>query len=64
MGYNYLFTNDGVEVFKREDSSIVCMGLLKNKLYLVDFNKGKAKLETCLVEKYSMGCAAPQIYLL
>ena len=31
------------------------MGRLKNKLYLVDFNKSKAKLETCLVAKSSMG---------
>jgi hypothetical protein len=45
----------GVEVFRREDSSIVFTGHLKNKLYLVDFNKGKANLETCLVSKSSMG---------
>jgi hypothetical protein len=31
------------------------MGRLKNKFYLVDFNKGKANLETCLVAKSSMG---------
>jgi hypothetical protein len=31
------------------------MGRLKNKFYLVDFNKSKAKLETCLVAKSSMG---------
>jgi hypothetical protein len=55
MGYNYLFADKGVEVFRREDSSIVIMGRLKNKLYLVDFNKGKANLETCLVVKSSMG---------
>ena len=40
----------GVEVFRREDSSIVLIGRLKNKLYLVDFNKSKANLKTCLVE--------------
>ena len=55
MGYNCLFTDKGMEVFRREDSSIVFMGRLKNKLYLVDFNKSKAKLETCLVIKSSMG---------
>ena len=49
-----LFDKD-VEVFRREDSSIVFMGQLKNKLYLVDFNKSKAKLETCLVAKSNMG---------
>jgi hypothetical protein len=55
MGYNCLFTDKGVEVFRRENSSIVFIGRLKNKLYLVDFNKSKAKLETCLVAKSSMG---------
>jgi transposase InsO family protein len=55
IGYNCLFTDKGVKVFRREDSSIVFKGRLKNKLYLVDFNKSKAKLETCLVAKSSMG---------
>ena len=55
MVYNCLFTDKGIEVFRREDSSIVFMGHSKNKLYLVDFNKSKAKLETCLVVKSSMG---------
>ena len=55
MCYNYLFMDKGVEVFRRKDSSIVFMGHLKNKLYLVVFNKSKAKLETCLVVKSSMG---------
>ena len=44
-----------MEVFKREDSSVAFMGQLKNKLCLVNFNKSKAKLETCLVAKSSMG---------
>ena len=55
MGFNCLFTDKGVEVFRKEDSSIVFTDHLKNKLYLVDFNKSKAKLETCLVAKSSMG---------
>ena len=55
MGFNCLFTDKGVKVFRREDSSIMFMGHLKNKLYLVDFNKSKANLETCLVAKSSMG---------
>jgi hypothetical protein len=45
----------GVKVFRREDSSTIFMGRLKNKLYLVDFNKGKANLKTCLVVKSNMG---------
>ena len=55
MCYNCLFMDKGVEVFRREDSSIIFTGRLKNKLYLVDFNKSKANLKTCLVEKSSMG---------
>ena len=57
MDYNCLFTDKGVEVFRRDDSSIVFIGRLKNKLYLVDFNKSKVNLETCLVAKSSMGVA-------
>ena len=45
----------GVEVSKREDSSIVFMGHLKNKLYLVDFTKSKTNFETCFVAKSRMG---------
>ena len=44
MGYSCLFSDKGVEIFRKEDSSIVFTGWLKNKLYLVDFNKSKAKL--------------------
>ena len=44
MGYNCLFMDKGVEVFRRDDSSIVFMGQLKNKLYLVDFKKVKLSL--------------------
>jgi hypothetical protein len=44
MGYNCPFTDKDVEVFIREDSSIMFMGCLKNKLYLVDFNKGVGSL--------------------
>ena len=55
MDYNCLFTDKGVEVSKRKDSFIVFTGRLKNKLYLVDFNKSEAKLETCLVAKSSIG---------
>jgi hypothetical protein len=55
MGYDYHFTNKGVTTIRREDSSIAFTGRLKGKLYLVDFNKSKATLETCLVAKSSMG---------
>jgi hypothetical protein len=55
MDYNYLVMDKGVEVFRREDSSIVFTGRLKDKLYLVDFSKSKTKIETYLVAKSSMG---------
>src|SRR5207237_6142632 len=37
MGFNYIFTNEGVQILRREDSSIAFTGRLKCKLYLVDF---------------------------
>jgi hypothetical protein len=55
IGYNCLFTDKDMEVFRRENSSIIFMGRLKNKLYLVNFNKSKANLQTCLVVKSCMG---------
>jgi hypothetical protein len=37
MGYNYLFINKGVTVFRRSDGSFTFKGVLRGKLYLVDF---------------------------
>jgi hypothetical protein len=54
-GYNCLFTDKGVEVSRRSDSSIASMGQLKGKLYLVDFSSSRVGSETCLVAKSSMG---------
>ena len=55
MGYNCLFMDKGVEVYRREDSSIAFMGHLKGKLYLVDFTSNRVNPETCLMTKSSMG---------
>ena len=55
MGYDCHFTDKGVTTIRREDSSIAFTGRLKGKIYLVDFNKSKEMLETCLVAKSSMG---------
>ena len=55
MGYNCLFTNEGVTVTKRKDSSIAFTGRLKGKLYLVDFSTDEVKPKTCLIAKSSMG---------
>jgi hypothetical protein len=54
-GYNCLFTDKGVEVSKRSYSSIVFMGELKGKLYLVDFSSNRVGSETCFMVKSSIG---------
>jgi hypothetical protein len=45
MGYNYLFTNKGVAVFKRSDGSYAFSGILREKIYLVDFNPEEMELD-------------------
>jgi hypothetical protein len=52
MGYNCLFTDTGVTVFRRSDDSIAFKGVLEGQLYLVDFNG--AELDTCLIAKTNM----------
>jgi hypothetical protein len=55
MGYNCLFTDAGVIVFRRSDDSIAFKGVLDGQLYLVDFNDNNAGLDTCLIAKTNMG---------
>jgi hypothetical protein len=55
MGYNCLFTDIGVVVFRRSDDSIAFKGVLYGQLYLVDFNDNNAELDTCLIAKTNMG---------
>jgi transposase InsO family protein len=55
MGYNCLFTNADVSVFRRSDGSLAFKGVLDGKLYLVDFSKEEANLDACLIAKTSMG---------
>jgi transposase InsO family protein len=55
MGYNCLFTDVGVTVFRRSDDSIAFKGVLDGQLYLVDFNDNDAELDTCLIAKTNMG---------
>jgi hypothetical protein len=55
MGYNCLFTDVGVTVFRTSDDSIAFKGVLEGQLYLVDFNENKAELDTCLIAKTNMG---------
>jgi hypothetical protein len=53
MGYNCLFTDVGVTVFRRSDDSIGFKGVLEGQLYLVNFDR--AELDTCLIAKTNMG---------
>jgi hypothetical protein len=55
MGYNYLFTDIGVTVFRRSDDSIAFKGVLDGQLYLVDFNDNQTELDTCSIAKTNMG---------
>jgi hypothetical protein len=54
MGYNCLFTDVGVIVF-RSDGSVAFKGVLEGQLYLVSFNDNKTELDTCLIAKTNMG---------
>jgi hypothetical protein len=55
MGYNYLFTNVDVTVFRRSDDSPAFKGVLDDQLYLVDFNDKNAELDMCLIAKTNIG---------
>jgi hypothetical protein len=55
MGYNCLFTNVDVYVFRRSDGSLAFKGVLDDKLYLVHFLKENADLDACLIPKTNMG---------
>jgi hypothetical protein len=55
MEYNYLFTNKGVTIFKRCDGSYAFIGILEEKLYLMNFNPEKLELDKCLIAKINMG---------
>jgi hypothetical protein len=45
MRYNYLFTNKGVAVFRRSDGSYAFSGILREKIYLMDFNPEEMELD-------------------
>jgi hypothetical protein len=55
MGYNFLFTNVGVTVFRRSDDSVAFKGVSKGQLYVVDFTNENVELDTCLIAKTNMG---------
>jgi hypothetical protein len=51
MGYNCLFTDIDVIVFRRNDDSLAFRGVLNGQLYLVDFTDDNVELDTCLIAK-------------
>jgi hypothetical protein len=54
-GYNCLFTNKGVTVFRRSDDSFAFKYVLRGKLYLVNFIPEEVELDRCLIAKINMG---------
>jgi hypothetical protein len=50
-----LFTNKGVTAFRRCDGSYAFSGILKGKLYLVDFTPEELELDKCLIIKINIG---------
>jgi transposase InsO family protein len=55
VGYNCLFTDKGMTVFRRSDGSFSFKGVLRGKLYLVDFIPEEVELHRCLITKTNMG---------
>jgi hypothetical protein len=55
MSSNCLFTDKGVTVFRRSDDSFAFKGVLREKLYLVDFIPKEVELDRCLIAKTNMG---------
>jgi hypothetical protein len=55
IGYNCLFTDVGVTIFRRSDDLIAFNEVLDGQLYLVDFNDNKVELYTFLIAKTNMG---------
>jgi hypothetical protein len=55
MGYNCLFTNIDVYVYRRSDGSLSFRGVLVDKIYLVDFTKENADLDACIIAKTNLG---------
>jgi hypothetical protein len=54
-GYNYLFTDKGVTIFRRSDCSFAFKGVFRGQLYLVDFIPEEVELDRCLIAKRNMG---------
>jgi hypothetical protein len=55
IDYNCLFTNKGVTVFRRSDGSYAFCGILRGKLYLVNFIREAMEFDRCLIPMTNMG---------
>jgi hypothetical protein len=55
MGYNFLFTDKGMTIFRRSNGSFAFKGVLRGKLYLVDFIPEELELDRWLIIKTNMG---------
>jgi hypothetical protein len=55
IDYNCLFVNKGMTVFRRSDGFYAFSGILKVKLYPVNFNTEELELDKCLIIKTNMG---------
>jgi hypothetical protein len=55
IGYNCLFIGKGVTIFRRSDDSFAFKGVLRGKLYLMDFIPEEVELDRCLIAKTNMG---------
>jgi hypothetical protein len=53
-GYNYLFTDKSVIIFRRSDGSFTFKGVLREKLYLIDFIPKEVELDRCIITKTNM----------
>jgi hypothetical protein len=55
IGYNCLFTDKGVTIFRRSNGSLAFKGVLRGKLYLMYFITEEVELDRCLIAKTNMG---------
>jgi hypothetical protein len=55
MGYNCLFTDKGVTIFRRSNGSFTFKCVLRGKLYLVNSIFEEVELDKCLITKTNMG---------
>jgi hypothetical protein len=54
MDYHCLFTNKGVTIFRRSDDCFAFKGILRGKLYLMDFISEEVE-DKCLITKTNLG---------